>query len=398
MGDAMDVARRWAGSGMAFLTGDPDIAPDFTRAPVLDAAAQTAAPFGVEAGVLIAGRAGLAGYTRAGRTSAGGGTRMIRCRDGWCAFTLARPTDVDMLGALLETDESIVDPWRMLIDVAGDRTAEGLVERGRLLGLPCSVLASHAGEAVVRQQLWPTCAPRPVGADLLVVDLSAMWAGPLCGQLLRGLGATVIKVESPDRPDGARYGNPDFFKWMNGGKLFFSSPLTDQSAALAGLLDVADVVIEASRPRALEQAGLNASTRVPRPGRVWVKITGYGSGPDTGGRVAFGDDAAVAGGLVGASPGGPVFCADAIADPLTGLEAARAVLEALSRGGGEILDIAMAGVAARYAAIPPLPPDTDLTDIAVQPPPTPQISRIARDVVDTHWITQLIDNRRGNPC
>ena len=35
---------------------------------------------------------------------------------------------------------------------------------------------------------------------------------------------------------------------------------------------------------------------------------------------------------------GPVFCGDAIADPLTGLEAASAVVDSLSRGGGEVIE------------------------------------------------------------
>jgi crotonobetainyl-CoA:carnitine CoA-transferase CaiB-like acyl-CoA transferase len=65
--------------------------------------------------------------------------------------------------------------------------------------------------------------------------------------------------------------------------------------------------------------------------------------------VAFGDDAAVAGGLVGFDATGPVFRGDAIADPLTGLEAATAVLAALRRGGGELIEIGLAQVAATYA-------------------------------------------------
>ena len=86
-----------------------------------------------------------------------------------------------------------------------------------------------------------------------------------------------------------------------------------------------------------------------RPGRIWLRINGYRDQPD---RPAFGDDAAVAGGLVGAAADGPVFCGDAIADPLSGLEAARAVGESLRRGGGEVIDVSMAQVAARYAALP----------------------------------------------
>ena len=62
--------------------------------------------------------------------------------------------------------------------------------------------------------------------------------------------------------------------------------------------------------------------------------------------MAFGDDAAVAGGLVGRSAAGPVFCGDAIADPLTGLESVLAVADSLRRGGGEIVEVSMAAVAA----------------------------------------------------
>jgi crotonobetainyl-CoA:carnitine CoA-transferase CaiB-like acyl-CoA transferase len=119
------------------------------------------------------------------------------------------------------------------------------------------------------------------------------------------------------------------------------------TGSLRGLLGTADVVIEASRPRALRQLGVPAETIMAdgRP-RVWVRITGYGPEQD---RIAFGDDAAVAGGLVAWDPDGPVFVGDAIADPLTGMLAALAVLACLRAGGGWIVDIAMADVA-RYAA------------------------------------------------
>ena len=46
---------------------------------------------------------------------------------------------------------------------------------------------------------------------------------------------------------------------------------------------------------------------------------------------------------------GPAFCADAVADPVTGLVAAAAALDALADGGRWLLDVAMAGVAATLA-------------------------------------------------
>ena len=51
-----------------------------------------------------------------------------------------------------------------------------------------------------------------------MVDLSALWAGPLCGDLLARAGASVVKVESTQRPDGARRGSRAFFDLLNGRK------------------------------------------------------------------------------------------------------------------------------------------------------------------------------------
>jgi crotonobetainyl-CoA:carnitine CoA-transferase CaiB-like acyl-CoA transferase len=67
--------------------------------------------------------------------------------------------------------------------------------------------------------------------------------------------------------------------------------------------------------------------------------------------VAFGDDAAVAGGLVGRSAAGPVFCGDAIADPLTGLESVLAVADSLPRRRRDRRGVD-GRVAAGYAAVP----------------------------------------------
>jgi crotonobetainyl-CoA:carnitine CoA-transferase CaiB-like acyl-CoA transferase len=175
-----------------------------------------------------------------------------------------------------------------------------------------------------------------------------MWAGPLCGRLLAAAGATVVKVETPSRPDGTRAGNRAFFDWMNSEKLSYAVDL--DAPELAELLEVADVVIEGTRPAGLARRGLGADQMPARPGRVWVRITGYcAQHPD---RVAFGDDTAVAGRLVVAQDGGPAFCGDAVADPLTGLQATLAVLDSLRRGGGEVIDVALAAVAATCATLP----------------------------------------------
>ena len=393
--DVQTFVRRWAQSGMAYLTGDPGT-PDYSRAQILERADTVAAMFGADAGELLTGRAALMGTSRAGQQAVGGGTRLIRCRDTWVAITLSRAGDIDSLPGLLESADPIEDPWDVLDETLPDLDADQIVDRAQMLEIPAAVLGSVTTDPFEITSAWPA-RPAPDFSDLLVVDLSAMWAGPLCGHLLQKLGATVIKVESPHRPDGARAGNRDFFAWMNGHKLFYTSELSHRAVGLTGLLDVADVVIEASRPRALEQAGLDAPTRSPRDGRVWVRITGYGRATGMTNRVAFGDDAAVAGGLVGRGRRGPVFCGDAIADPLTGLEAAGAVLASLARGGGEIIDVAMAGVAAEYAAFPTVE-GTKPAGIDILPPALPQISDPVFERIDDTTVLDIVAERRGRAC
>jgi crotonobetainyl-CoA:carnitine CoA-transferase CaiB-like acyl-CoA transferase len=192
-------------------------------------------------------------------------------------------------------------------------------------------------------------------AGALVVDLSSMWAGPLCARLLGLAGARVVKVESAGRPDGARAGDQRFFDWLHGGHRSVVVDFLSASgrAALAALVGRADVVIESSRPRALAALGLAPEAIAHRDGQVWLSITGYGRAGAAADRVAFGDDAAVAGGLVGwEGDGEPVFCADAIADPLTGVAGALAVARSAAAGGGELIDLPMRAVAASFAAAP----------------------------------------------
>jgi hypothetical protein len=82
---------------------------------------------------------------------------------------------------------------------------------------------------------------------------------------------------------------------------------------------------------------------------VWLSITGHGAEGDASAWVGFGDDCGVAGGLTAAlraAGGAAGFVGDAIADPLTGLEAARVGWEAwTSRRSGRFV-LAMSHVAA----------------------------------------------------
>jgi crotonobetainyl-CoA:carnitine CoA-transferase CaiB-like acyl-CoA transferase len=302
----------------------------------------------VDADELLTGRAALLGLAPAGRISAGGATRLMASRDGWCALTLSRPDDVDAIPALLQSD-AVVDPWQAVQGWIADRDAAEVTERARLLGLPVAALGETSWEPPRIRRLGSATAPRDL-SGLLIVDLSAMWAGPLCGQLLLRAGATVIKVESPSRPDGTRAGPAAFFDWMNSGKRSYTADF-DEPSALRRLLATADIIIESSRPAALARRGLGPKDVEARDGRIWLRITGHGTDGQRADWVAFGDDAAVSGGLVRGTPTAPEFCGDAIADPLTGLHAALAVTESLHRGGGELIEMSMAAVAAGYGVL-----------------------------------------------
>jgi len=191
------------------------------------------------------------------------------------------------------------------------------------------------------------CADPVRGQSPLVVDLSSLWAGPLCASLLGLLGCRVLKVEDPRRPDGARRGPRELFGLLNAGA---ESEVVDLHgdrgrARLRELVLTADVVIEGSRPRALRQLGISAEEAVAQSDRLtWVSITGYGREHE---RVGFGDDTAAAGGLVVDG----CFVGDAIADPLTGVHAALAAWAGVCRGGGWLVDVALARVAATAAGL-----------------------------------------------
>jgi CoA-transferase family III len=347
------------------LTGRPDRRPMGPPAPLVGQLQSLGDVLGVEPLQLLVDRAAHMGLTRHGAISCGGSTRLVRAADGWIAIALAREDDIEAVPAWLELDTPPTDVWPAVEAAAAQKPLDDLEARGVLVGLPVAALRGRAPLAraglhvdVTHYAMRDTRERPPV-----VVDLSSLWAGPLCSQLLRRSGARVIKVESAQRPDAARTGSPAFFDLLNTGKqsVVFDLGTTDGRAMVGRLVATADVVIEASRPRALEQLGLIADElmRSASGPDLWISITGHGREGDARRRVAFGDDAAVAGGLVVYDELGPCFCADAIADPLTGIVAAAAAVDLLRNGRERsLVDVAMANVARQFAG-PTLDGDKD---------------------------------------
>ena len=314
----------------------------------LDAAAsQLGEELGVDGPALLRERAQILGISPAGTVSAGGSCRLLRGRDDqWIALNLSRRSDVELLAAWIARDWHGA-PWDAVAAHLARVDAEPAVGRAQLLGIPAAVAVEARHDAV------PVRTSRGAHRDRgnrrpVILDCSALWAGPLCARLLGEQGALVRKIELVDRPDGARAGDPEFWRRLNGSK----QELAVERHELARLVDGADVLVTSARPRAVEQLGLDLEQRVRTDGLVWVSITGYGYESEWRDRVAFGDDAAVAGGLAVAAGGlhSPVFVGDAPADPLSGLHAAQAAAACLRHGTGAFVDVSMRDAVAHAVA------------------------------------------------
>ncbi len=352
----------WARSGAMHITGRSDAPPAAEPAPIAavmiaaasDLLTQTSRwgrPVAVDGPALMGERAAFTGMTRNGDVSVGGAARFARVADGWVVLNLPRPEDVAALPALVRADVA-PDDWPAISRRLATRTAREVVEAGSFLGL--AVAAPGSGSQLLsparelRRGVSRVIGPRP-----LVVDLSSLWAGPLISSLLLEAGARVIKVEGRDRTDGARRGPKEFFDLLNHGKecLTVDFDLDSDRRFLRHLLGAADLVVEGSRPRAMDQLGVDPYELV-EDGVSWLSVTGHGRTGDEALRVAFGDDAAVAGGLY--LPGDPPgFVADAVADPIAGLVGAALGAELLALDHAALIEVPLVRVAA-WAARPPV--------------------------------------------
>lgn len=270
---------------------------------------------------------------------------MMRTADGWWGLSLPRTSDLELVPALVA--ESVLgEPWSVVACWSASVTTAEAVERGRLLDLACcdpaNPISSRPGVISQRGGRRTALRTRP-----RIIDLTALWAGPLCAHLL-GLGdADVVKVESVHRPDGARRGTPAFFDLLNSGRTMVTLDLAEATGVerLRELVATADLVLESSRARALRRFGIHAE-EVVADGTCWLSITARGRDNDS---VGFGDDVAAGAGLWVEDRGGPIPCGDALADPLTGVTAAAEAAEALLAEEAVLIDVSMHDVAVAAA-------------------------------------------------
>ncbi len=197
--------------------------------------------------------------------------------------------------------------------------------------------------------------PPPPGplADLRVLDVSTVVAGPGCARYLADFGADVIKVERPDGGDTTRTmgwvdprdGVTLWWKLEGRGKRAVALDLKSEEGrdAFLALCDTADVLVENFRPGTLERLGIGPDVLLARrPSLVITRVTGFGQDGPYAGRPGFATMAEAMSGFAainGEADGGPVLPPIALTDEITGLVAAFATMVAVHSGVGQVVDV-----------------------------------------------------------
>lgn len=193
-------------------------------------------------------------------------------------------------------------------------------------------------------------------ADLRVIDLSTIFAGPFAAMLLADSGADVIKVEHP-RGDPLRThghskdGHGLMWKQVNRNKRCVTLDLSNPRGqeVLLKLVRSSDVLIENFRPGVLERWNLAPERLLEAaPGLVMLRTTGFGQTGPYAQRPGFGTLAESMSGfaaLTGEPAGPPTLPPFGLADCIAGITGAYAVMAAIharSRdGGGQVIDLAI---------------------------------------------------------
>lgn len=199
--------------------------------------------------------------------------------------------------------------------------------------------------------------PAQTLSGIQVIEVAAYIPGPVCTQILADLGATVIKVERPNGGDPLRQmeprapdGSNPMFLAFNRGKQSVTLDLksAEGKARLTELAAEADVLVDGFRPGVLERLGVGSTQLCARnPRLIYCGLSGYGANSPQ--RDVAGHDlnyVALSGFLAHTTVGGaPAIPGTPIADMISGLTAATAILAALHErnrtGKGGALDLAM---------------------------------------------------------
>ncbi|MFE4465926.1 CaiB/BaiF CoA transferase family protein [Oerskovia sp. NPDC056781] len=194
-------------------------------------------------------------------------------------------------------------------------------------------------------------------AGLKVVDASTLFAGPMAAMHLGDMGADVIKVEHPTKPDpsrghgAAKDGVNLWWKTLGRNKRTVTVNLSSDGGreVFLALAAEADVVIENFRPGTLERWGLGYDElSAHNPRLVLARISGFGQVGPYRSRPGFGTLAEAMSGfaaMTGEADGPPTLPPFGLADGVASLATAFAVMVALQSrertGRGQVVDTAI---------------------------------------------------------
>ncbi len=199
--------------------------------------------------------------------------------------------------------------------------------------------------------------PLPL-ADLRVVELGQLLAGPFCGQLLGDFGAEVIKVEDPGHGDPMRqwgrekpHGMSLWWPVVARNKKSVTANLRDPRAQdlVRKLAARSDVLLENFRPGTLERWGLGPEQLWEiNPALVITRVTGFGQTGPYAPRAGFGSIGEAMGGIryVTGDPDRPpsrtgVSLGDALAATFAALGTLVALHARGDTGRGQVVDSAI---------------------------------------------------------
>lgn len=124
---------------------------------------------------------------------------------------------------------------------------------------------------------------------LRILDFSTLLPGPYATMLMADLGAEVLRVEAPSRPDLVKLLEPQIegvsaaYHQLNGAKdtLYLDLKEAESVERVKSLVGDYDIVVEQFRPGVMDRLGVGYETlKAVNPDLIYCSITGYGqTGP-----------------------------------------------------------------------------------------------------------------------
>lgn len=250
------------------------------------------------------------------------------------------------------------DTWERFAEVHRDEPDPELVaasaQEWRLAVTPYRRLTATVREPVAPVRTREPMSPTSLGGKGLdgkrIVDLTSMWAGPLCTELLGRAGAQIHKIASAARPDGlagsAMYDELNAHKAVIDIDPRFTAGRND----LDELLARADLLVTSLSPRAMANLELLPEQLCDRHPRLHtLAITAFEPGSPECDWIAYGTGVHAASGLgwLGDEPQTPAY---SYPDPLAGLLAACVAADQLAGAAHRHRRVSLAGALASLAA------------------------------------------------